>query len=96
MKWPPYLLKMKFAHPRHRFAIWLPLFIVGPLVFVLLLAVFLIILPFALLAMLFTWETRWWQPALLWLPSLMRVVCYLPGLEVNVENREGQVFIKFR
>lgn len=95
MKWPPYLLKIKFQNRHHAFALWLPLFLIWPIVLVFLLATFLILLPFALLAIIFTWQLEWWRPMLLGVPGLFRLLCYLPGLKVDVESSGGRVFIAF-
>ncbi|OGO20376.1 MAG: hypothetical protein A2144_11290 [Chloroflexi bacterium RBG_16_50_9] len=95
MKWPPYLLKIRFRNSHHSFAIWLPLFLIGPIVLVLSLAVFLILLPFALLAMLFTWRPGWWRPLLFSIPSFLRLLCFCPGLKVDVENKAGHVYLAF-
>lgn len=89
MKWPPYLLKMRFQNHDHAFGLWLPLFLIWPIVLVFLLAIFVILLPFALLAVLFTWEPGWLRPMLLGVPALLRVFCHLRGLEVDVEGNEG-------
>jgi hypothetical protein len=95
MKWPPYLLKIKFQNQRHGFALWLPLFLIGPIVLVFLLAIFLVLLPFALLAMLFTWRASWWRPMLFSMPALLRLLCYLPGFKVDVAGKDGHVYIAF-
>jgi len=95
MKWPPYLLKIAFRNHRRGFALWLPLFLIGPVVLVFLLAIVLILLPFALLAMLFSWRVGWWRPMLFSMPAILRLLCHLPGLKVDVEGKEGRVYIAF-
>jgi hypothetical protein len=95
MKWPPYLLKIRVRNRRHAFVLWLPLFLIWPLVLVFLTAMFLILLPFALLAMLFTWETGYWRPVLLSVPLVIRLICSLPGTKVDVDGQAGRVSIAF-
>jgi hypothetical protein len=95
MKWPPYWLKIKIEGEHHSVPLWLPLFIIGPLVLLLLLAVFLIILPFALLAFIFTWELGWWRPVFMFFPAFFRLICQLPGLEVDVGKADGRIHIVF-
>jgi hypothetical protein len=95
MKWPPYLLKLRFQNNLHSFALWLPLFLIGPIVLVFLLAVFLIILPFAVLTILFTWRLGWWQPVLLSIPSVFYLLHNLSGLKVDVEDNDGHLYISF-
>ena len=96
MNWPPYMMMLRIRNPRHRFALWLPLFLIWPVALVFLLAIFLILLPFALLAMLFTWQTGWWRPAVLGVPAIVRVACTLRGLTVDVDGQDGHVEVIFR
>ena len=95
MKWPPYLLKLRIKNPDHAFGLWLPLFLIWPIVLVFLLAVFIILLPFALLAILFTWRVGWWRPLILGIPAILRLVCSLRGLTVDVAGRDGYVEVEF-
>jgi hypothetical protein len=95
MNWPPYLLRIRIRNPRHGFALWLPLFLLWPVVLAILLAAFLVLLPFALLAMLFTWSLHWWRPILRGLPALGRFCCALRGLAIDLEGSGGQVRIIF-
>ena len=96
MNWPPYLMKLRIKNPRHGFALWLPLFLIWPIALAFFLAVFLILLPFALLAMLFTWQAGWWRPVLLGTPAVIRLLCSLRGLTIDVEGNGGRVEVIFR
>jgi hypothetical protein len=95
MKWPPYLLKMRFRNPDHAFGLWLPLFLIWPIVLVLLLAIFLILLPFALIAMIFAWQSDWMCSIFLSVPAIFRLFNQLPGLLVDVEGKQGKLYIEF-
>ena len=95
MKRPPYLLKLRFRNPEHGFALWLPLFLIWPIVLVFLLAIFVILLPFALLAMIFTWQSDWTHSILMCVPAVYRLFSQLPGLVVDVEGNQGHVYIEF-
>jgi predicted membrane metal-binding protein len=95
MKWPPYLLKMRFRSPDHAFGLWLPLFLIWPIVLAFLVAVFLVLLPFALLAFIFTWRTDWFYTMLMSLPAIFRLFGQLPGLIVDVEGKQGQIYLEF-
>jgi hypothetical protein len=95
MSWPPYLLKIRIENEDNSFPIWLPLFIIGPIVLILLLAVFIIILPFVLLSMIFTWELGWWRPVFLFIPAFFRLITQLPGLQVDVGKENSRVYIVF-
>ncbi len=96
MKWPPYMMKVAIRNQRHGFAIWLPMFIIGPIFLIFLIAAFLVALPFVLLALLFTWQTDWWRPYFLAIPAFLRLVCNLPGLKVDVDGADGRVYVIFR
>ena len=95
MNWPPYLLKIRIEHEHHSFPLWLPLFIIGPIVLLFLVAIFLIILPFALLSMIFTWDLRWWRPTFLFIPALFHLFSQLSGLKIDVGNKIDKVYIVF-
>jgi hypothetical protein len=95
MSWPPFSLKLRFENKDHSFGLWLPLFIIGPVVLLFLLAVFIILLPFALLSFLFTWETGWLESWALGIPALLRLFVNLRGLKVDVDSPEGVVYIAF-
>ncbi len=95
MKWLPYLLKLRIKHGRHGFSLWIPLFIIGPIALVFLLALFLIALPFILLSLLFTWRWDLGQSVFLGIPAFFRIVCSLPGLKVDVEDHEHHIVVAF-
>ncbi|MBN1368074.1 MAG: hypothetical protein JW967_09120 [Dehalococcoidales bacterium] len=95
MSWPPYLLKIRIENEDNSFPIWLPLFIIGPIMLILLLAVLIILLPFVLLSLIFTWQLGWWRPVFLFFPALFRIIAQLPGLKVDVGSHSGRVYIAF-
>jgi hypothetical protein len=95
MKWPPYLLRLRFENKGHDFSLWLPLFLIWPLVLAFLLAVFLILLPFALLALIFTWRWGWLNSLVMSGPALLRLFGQLAGLEVDVSRKDGGFYIAF-
>jgi|GEM_PF-518227 len=70
MKWPPMVLYLKIRNQRHGFGLWIPLFLIGPLFTLFLLAGLLVVLPFVLIALLlaalavvFEWQTVWLKKA---------------------------------
>jgi hypothetical protein len=95
MKLPPFALKLRFENKDHDFGLWLPLFLIGPVVLLFLLVVFIILLPFALLTFVFTWETGWLESLFLGFPALLRLFVYLRGFKVDVESKKGSVYIAF-
>ena len=61
MMWPPSLLRLRILNGKHRFGLWLPLFIVWPPVVIIALA----LLPFVLALSALLWPTGWGRPLLL-------------------------------
>ncbi len=95
MRWPPYLLKMRFRNPEHAFGFWLPICLIWPIVLIFLLAVFIILLPFALLTVIFTWRSDWLESLLMAVPAVFRLLGNLSGMVVDVEDDEDKVYIEF-
>ena len=95
MKLPPCALKLRFENKDHDFGLWLPLFLIGPVVLLFLLVVFIILLPFALLSFLFTWEPGWLESLMLSLPALFNLFAELRGFKVDVESEKGSVYLAF-
>lgn len=93
MKWPPYLMYLKIQNRRHRFGIWIPLFIIVPIGLIFLLALFLIALPFILLSLVITWRWEYWDWMWSGISGLFSVLNSLPGLRVVVDDREQKVQI---
>lgn len=73
--------------------LWLPLFLIIPLVLLILLALFLLILPLLLVYTLVTFNTRWWHYLRHGAPAVFQTVRALPGLKVDVEDKEETVYI---
>ncbi len=98
MNWPPLWICVNILTPGryhpHHLTFWIPLFIIGPIFLVLLLACFLIALPFALIALLFSWETWWWVWAWRAFPAILGILHSLRGVRVKIDDgRRSQVFI---
>ena len=92
MMWPPSVLRLRVHSRRHHFGLWLPLFLIWPLIVVL----SLLLLPLALALVIILWRIRWLKPVLLAGPCLLSLVCALRGLEVDVRDGSEQFFISFR
>jgi len=95
MRLPPYLMQLKIRSPRHAFSIWLPLFIIGPIALIFLLALCLIALPFLLLSLLFTWRWYWLEYAIIGVPAFFNILHSLPGLKVDVDDEEQHIVVAF-
>ncbi len=95
MSLPPYLLKFHIRNSKHNFGLWLPLFLIWPIVLVCLLGVFLILLPFALLTIIFTWQLGWVYPVIMGFPAICRVLWNLRGMILDVDGKDGQIQLEF-
>ena len=93
MKWPPYIMKLRFYNGRHHFGLWIPLFLIGPVVLVLLLPIFLIMLVVTLLELIFTWQWQWLRSVVIAVPAIYGLVCSLPGVVVDVDTQDVKVNI---
>jgi hypothetical protein len=87
------LLHFHIRRPHRRsFGFWLPLF----LVWVLLLVIVLPLVPLLLLAALILWPTGWGKPLLLIGPAIIRCICALRSLEIDIEKPSERLLITFR
>ena len=97
MKCPPMLISLKFhsTDDEHDggWGLWIPLFILAPIALVLLLALFLIALPFLLISVLFTWQVGWWRWLVFAVPAFFKTMHELPGLKVDVEAGKQKIYI---
>lgn len=97
MSYPPSLIYMKFysvKESQRNFMLWIPLFIIVPVVMLILLAIFLIILPFILLTLIFTWNMWWWRWLLYVIPAIFRTFHSLRGTNVDLEDNNQKIHIK--
>jgi hypothetical protein len=73
--------------------LWIPLFIIVPIVLIILLALFLLVLPFFLLYVLLTWNLRWWPYLKRGVPAFFETMHATQGLKVDVEDRKQNIYI---
>jgi hypothetical protein len=88
----PMLMKIKIPRQEKRsITIYLPVF----LAWILLMAVFLLLLPFILLTALFTWFRGYGKIFVLFFPMLFNVLWHLQGLLIDVQDKEGHIYFSF-
>jgi hypothetical protein len=91
MTFPPSLLRLRVRNPEHAWpTLWLPLFLVWPLLFLLLVPLALVVLLVAIVL-----DPRRTRRAFELAGALFAVVCGLRGLHIDVVGRRGQVLISF-
>ena len=89
MNRPPILMRIKIQGEDGKFGLWLPLFLLLPLVLV----VMLILSPLILIAVLILWPSGWGKRALLVLRTAFVAFCSMRGLRVDIQNRHQCVYI---
>ena len=91
MTFPPSLLRLRLRTPEHAWpTLWLPLFLVWPLLFLLLVPLALVVLLVAIVL-----DLRQTVRPFELVGALFAVVCGLRGLHVDVAGRRDQVLISF-
>ena len=100
---PPMLLRMRIRNRGHRFSLWVPLFLIGPLATLLVLLVAVVLLPFIPVAAAVLWHRgfgRWLMLGASLLlsvgPLLFVLLCSLRGLTVEVNDGPEQVYVAFK
>lgn len=92
MKRPPYLIRIHINNRNHNINLWLPLFIILPIIFILL----LILTPLILVAAVVLWHSGWGRPLLMTAPATLGCLYALRGLEVDFKQNEERVYISIR
>jgi len=85
----PYLMRVQVKNENRRINLWLPLFVIFPVVAVLL----LLMLPFMLLAAVILWPFGWGKALIGIIPAVGRCICAMRGLQVDVEDGPEKVNI---
>jgi hypothetical protein len=88
----PVLMRVQVRGENRGVNLWLPLFIIFPIVAVIL----LVLLPFMLLAAVILWPFGWGGLLVGIIPAVARCICAMPGLKVDVENGQEKVNIWIR
>ena len=92
MMFPPSILRVRVLDDDSRVSLWIPLILVWPLVG----ALYLLLLPFVLIAAVLTWRRGWGKAILLGGPALFRLYCALRGLEVDFTEPKRSVLVYFK
>jgi hypothetical protein len=93
MNCPPLLLRLDISKTeKHRHTVlWLPIF----LAWLILAALFLALLPLIVLIALVALFFGWGKTVLLFFPLVCNVICHLHGMEINIEKKDGTIFLSF-
>jgi len=85
---PPMILRIKVRNRDTHINLWLPLFLIIPILLILLLP----FLPFILLGSLVLLPTRWGKTALYAVPMVFYVILKLRGLKVDIKQPENEIY----
>ncbi len=86
---PPLWMKIRIRNEEHKFGLWLPLFLLLPLAFVIL----IILSPLIILGLIIFWDSGWSEWALKVLWAAIVSFWTMRGLEVDVRTGEQNVYI---
>ena len=89
MNRPPLTMRVRVEDPEHKFGLWLPLFLLIPLVLV----VLIILSPVLLIVFLVLCFMGWGKLALHLPVAICRIFCAARGLRVDVDNPTEKVKI---
>lgn len=94
MMCPPSILRLRIHNRSRHFGLWLPLFIIWPVILVL----GLVLLPLLLICAAVLWPSGWGKLVLLGGPALLGLLCAMRGLNVEVKQplEETLVLVSFR
>jgi hypothetical protein len=91
MNWPPLLLHLRLPSREGFLGLWLPWFLVYPI----LLALMLIALPFILVAAIFLVPGGRARPLLMAGPYIWRLLFALRGLKMDIETGGREMMVDF-
>ena len=96
MNFPPMIMKLIISPQGKRgINLWLPLFIIFPIVFVIGFILFLLLLPIMLIASVILWRFGWVKLSILSFPAVIGCLSALRGLKMDVNQGRERVLISF-
>jgi hypothetical protein len=84
-------MRLKVSRNPNRYGVLLPVF----LVWILLFALMIVLLPFVLIAALVTWKSGQGKWLLMTYPLLVSVLFHLSGLHIEIEQPEQNILVAF-
>ena len=89
MRLPPSVIRIRIASPVRSFGLWLPLFLIWPLVGF----ITLLLAPFVVTTALILWPSGRGRRLLLTGPRLLELAVALRGLKIEVEEPDQRFLI---
>ncbi len=95
MNLPPMIMRVKIDQPDRKVNLWLPLFLIFPVVTIIMLVLLIILSPLILLAAIIFWRFGWSRLLIFSFPVVIGCVFALRGLKVDVNRGRERVLISF-
>ena len=95
MSFPPMIMRVKIDQPDTRVNLWLPLFIICPIVFIIGLGLFLLLLLLMLLGAIIFQRFGWLRLLIYSFPPVIGCLFALRGLKVDVNGGSERLLISF-
>jgi hypothetical protein len=93
MIYPPFILRIRVIEGGiKKIGLWIPLFLLWPLVLVFAIALF----PLILIISLLLWPTGKGRKLLLGFPLILYLICNMRGLKVDIRGGSDYVFVNFK
>ena len=92
MNRPPLIMRLRILDNNRNVRLWLPIFLLYPILLVLA----ILLAPLALIAGLLLWPWGWGKALLLSIPCFFQVICALRELEVDIQKRQEIFFVSFK
>ena len=89
MMFPPSILRVRVRNQQHHFSLWLPLFLLWPVLMVLA----LLLLPLLLIAAVILSYKGWGIPLLMAGPVIFGLLCAMRGLKVDIGEEPEKFYI---
>lgn len=91
MMFPPSIMRIHVGEKEKGVRLWLPIFLLWPIV----LLAALLMTPFVLVGAVLLWPRGWGRPLLLAGPLLLGLVFAARGLTIDVEEGPQRIYISF-
>jgi hypothetical protein len=89
MKRPPLVVHLRLPNKKGGINLWIPIFLVYPL----LLAIALLLAPFVLIGSLLMWPSGWGRTVLLSGPVVCRLLWNTRGLKMDIQQKTGRILV---
>lgn len=90
MNWPPMWAYVKIGERGHGFGFWVPLFLIGLILF----ALFLAFLPLIVFVILILWPVGWGKWMFEMIKTGYTMMCAVKGTKVDIQGPKENVYIK--